>query len=278
MLQSTSEAGRYELLRQIIKGQIPESIRQINSPWNALVKHCLVVDNEKRIGNTKDCFKLLEQRNTIQQESTPINETLNSIRKIAKAVTDIDGHVYKTITIGKQTWLLENLKTRHYNDGSLIPNVTEDDDWARLTTGAYCNFENNIGYVRTYGRLYNWYAVNTGKLAPKGWHVPTDAEWDTLFKYISYNSENIFRSLVEAGSTHWKNPDSKETNKYGYSALPGGFRYRGGTFDKIEEAGCWWSSTGHGILQAGYMRLEYHQASRYKIYKRCGYSVRCIKD
>ena len=98
-------------------------------------------------------------------------------------VTDFDGNVYDTITIGTQVWMVENLRTIHYNNGTYIPNVT-DSTWQKLSTGAYCWYNNNVIFKDTYGALYNWYAVNTGKLCPTGWHVPTDDEWTTLTTYL----------------------------------------------------------------------------------------------
>jgi hypothetical protein len=101
-------------------------------------------------------------------------------------VTDIDGNIYSTVTIGTQTWMKQDLKTTRYNDGAAIPLVTDNTAWAALTTPGYClyNNTNNADSIRTFGALYNWYAVNTGKLAPTGWHVATDAEWTTLTTYL----------------------------------------------------------------------------------------------
>ena len=100
-------------------------------------------------------------------------------------VTDIDGNVYHTVTIGTQTWMVENLKTTKYNDGTAIPLVTDSTAWLNLTTPGYCWYNNDAAtYKNTYGALYNWFTVNTSKLAPSGWHVPTDAEWTTLITYL----------------------------------------------------------------------------------------------
>ena len=116
-----------------------------------------------------------------------------------------------------------NLKTTKYNDGTSIPNVTNDTSWSNLTTGAYCWYNNDVSYKNPYGALYNWYAVNTGKLAPKGWHVPSDAEWTTLITYLG--GESIAGGkLKEAGTTHWLSPNTEATNSTGFSALPGGRR------------------------------------------------------
>ncbi len=99
-------------------------------------------------------------------------------------VTDQDGNEYKTVTIGTQTWMAENLRTTKYNDSTSIPNITSASMWQNSTTGAYCNYNNttDIDTIVTYGSLYNWYAVNTGKLAPKGWHVATNEEYSTLIR------------------------------------------------------------------------------------------------
>jgi hypothetical protein len=101
-------------------------------------------------------------------------------------MTDLDGNEYKTVTIGTQTWMAENLRTTKYNDGSNIPNVTNNNSWFILRTGAYSNYKNttNADTIATFGRLYNWYTVNTGKLAPQGWHVPTNSEWIILTTYL----------------------------------------------------------------------------------------------
>ena len=100
-------------------------------------------------------------------------------------VTDIDGNVYHTVTIGTQVWMKENLKTSRYNDGTPIPIETDGPTWGRATAGRRCWYENDSArYNSAYGELYNWYAVNAGKLAPEGWHVPTSAEWQTLLTYL----------------------------------------------------------------------------------------------
>src|SRR5674476_633708 len=103
----------------------------------------------------------------------------------SNTVTDIEGNVYHTVKIGTQTWMVENLKTTKYKDGTAIPLVTDNKVWINLPTPAYCWYDNDATtYKNTYGALYNWYAVNTGKLAPTGWHIPTDAEWTTLQNYV----------------------------------------------------------------------------------------------
>jgi len=148
-------------------------------------------------------------------------------------MTDQDGNVYKTVTIGTQTWMAENLRTTKYNDGTIIPNVIDGEEWTIQTTGVYCTYNNtfNTDTIVAYGHLYNWYTVNTGLLAPEGWHVPTDAEWTTLTDYLG--GEDIAGAkLKETGITHWNRPNELETtNETGFTALPGGYRnFIGGAF------------------------------------------------
>ena len=196
-------------------------------------------------------------------------------------MTDQDGNVYKTVTIGTQTWMAENLRTTIYNDGTAIPNVTDDDEWVGLTTGAYCNYKNttSVDTIATYGRLYNWYAVNTGKLAPTGWHVPTDAEWTELTDYIggTFVSGGI---LKEAGTTHWASPNTGSTNESGFTALPGGYRGYSGGFRSFGYGGRWWSATELGSNHAWRRYIDYYviDVEGYYSDKWVGLSVRCVRD
>jgi len=196
-------------------------------------------------------------------------------------MTDQDGNVYKTVTIGTQTWMAENLRTTKYNDGTSIPNVTVDDEWTGLTTGAYCNYNNTskTDTIATYGRLYNWHAVNTGKLAPSGWHVPSDAEWTTLTNHLG-NESVAGVKMKEAGTTHWKHPNTGATNETGFTALPGGFRTSNGTFREIGYYGLWWSATEFSAVSAWFRKMDYYYSSVFRYYddKEVGFSVRCLRD
>jgi len=132
----------------------------------------------------------------------------NNPTTTAGKVTDIDGNVYDTVKIGTQIWIIENLKTTKYNDGTSIPMVTDSAAWINLTTPGYCWHKNtSASYKNTYGALYNWYAVNTGKLAPKGWHVPSDAEWTTLITYLGGDSI-AGGKMKETGMSHWFSPNT----------------------------------------------------------------------
>jgi uncharacterized protein (TIGR02145 family) len=200
-------------------------------------------------------------------------------------MTDRDGNTYKTIAIGTQTWMAENLRTTTYNDGTAIPNVTKDDEWGELTNGAYCNYNNTISMdtIATFGCLYNWYAVNTGKLAPKGWHVPTDTEWATLIDYLGGVSV-AGGKLKEIGSTHWKGLIAGATNETGFTALPGGGHGNNGTlFYDMGYDGFWWSSTMITKSYGSYaisQRMSSHHGGVGKEFVNLddGCSVRCVKD
>ena len=165
-------------------------------------------------------------------------------------MTDQDGNVYKTITIGTQTWMAENLRTTKYQDGTAIPNETDLTAWEKLTTGAYCNYNNttNADTIATYGRLYNWYAfADSRMIAPTGWHIPTDAEWTILSTYLG-GKTLVGGKIQETGTTHWLSSSDLVTNESGFTALPSGYRGGfdpGGTgFWELGFIGGWWSITG----------------------------------
>ena len=144
----------------------------------------------------------------------------------SSSIKDIEGNVYKTIAIGKQVWMTENLKTTKFNDGTSIPMVTENEAWIKLTTPAYSWYNNDsTANKNTYGALYNWYTVKTNKLCPAGWHVPTDAEWVALITYLE-GFTVAGGKMKEKGIEHWKSPNEGATNETGFTALPGGYRSR----------------------------------------------------
>jgi uncharacterized protein (TIGR02145 family) len=203
--------------------------------------------------------------------------------------TDVDGNNYCTVTIGTQTWMAENLKTTSYKDGTNIQNLWNDDAWANDTTGSYCWYNNNNANKTVYGALYNWYAVNSGKLAPAGWHVPTEDEFITLKRIINngyYNSssiDSIGGKIKESGFSHWTNPNTGATNETGFSALPAGARIVNGTasFININKNGAWWTATDDvGTPNAWFEYVSYKNTGFYYLNppKSSGCSVRCVKD
>ena len=188
-----------------------------------------------------------------------------------RGVTDIDGNRYDTITIGTKVWMTENLKTTKYNDGTPIPTGLSDDAWRTTKTGAYSIYDNNAANDATYGKLYNWYAVNSGKLAPKGWHVATEKDWAELGGGGELKA-----------TTGWNSPNTGATNSKGFSALPGGTRGWGGPYHGKGTNAYFWTLQEYlpPSDYAWYLVLFHDQAVSYKtsVYKMQGMSVRCVED
>jgi len=197
------------------------------------------------------------------------------------SMMDQDGNTYKTVTIGTQVWMAGNLKVTHYRNGNPIPNVTPGTQWSNLETDAYCNYDNDANNATTYGRLYNWYAVNDPSgLVPEGWHVPTGADWQTLVDYLG-GSSVAGGKLKETGTTHWRSPNTGATNESGFSALPGGYRNDNGSFYDIGARAGFWSSSESGPIYAKSLYLFYYDSEVYSFWgrtKRSGFSVRCVRD
>lgn len=210
---------------------------------------------------------------------------------------DIEGNIYQTISIGNQLWMKENLKTTTYRDSTPIPNVTNKKEWITQKTGAYLWYENDESKNKNiYGALYNWYTVETNKLCPNGWHVPTDDEWNTLeislgmkpheANSISYRGTSDGGGLKIIGTVQdstglWHTPNENATNKSGFSALPGGFVYfNDGNSYGLGSYGFWWSSSENSPTEAWYRLLFYYSgfSSRNIYNKGYAFSVRCVKD
>jgi len=199
-------------------------------------------------------------------------------------MTDQDGNVYKTITIGTQTWMAENLRTTKYNDGTAIPNITDNNVWNGLlyeATGAYCAYKNtiNIDSISILGLLYNWYAVNTGKLAPAGWHVPSSNEWTTLINYLG-GAEVAGGKMKETGNMHWGSSDTSIDNSSGFTALPSGNRMDYGLFRDMDTHSHYWSTTVESEYYVWYYDIGYSGTYifRNSYWRNSGYAVRCLKD
>ena len=222
-------------------------------------------------------------------DDTVISYCLSNIDHITfstNTVTDIDGNVYQTVKIGDQWWMAENLKVTHYRDGTEIPEITDDGTWAGLSSGAYCNYDNDDNNADTYGSLYNWYAVTDSRnIAPEGWHVPSDAEWTTLTTYLGGESV-AGGKMKETGTTHWTSPNTGATNESGFAALPGGYRSDGdggpGYFGGEGNYAYFWSSPEYLMSYAlGRVLLNNDSGiygSNYNNLERDGYSVRLVRD
>lgn len=191
------------------------------------------------------------------------------------SITDIDGNKYATIKIGNQTWMAENLKTTRYNDGTAITNIKEISEWKNNPgEGAWVSYNNDTANDIVYGKLYNWYAVNTGKLCPNGWHIPTNSEWTELSDYLGNKAGTKMKST--AG---WDNNGNGD-NSSGFSGLPGGSRDDSGTFGDFGKYGLFWSSTENNAIGAWFRQLDYSTSNlhSYSSYKKSGFSCRCVLD
>jgi uncharacterized protein (TIGR02145 family) len=218
-------------------------------------------------------------------------------------VVDVDGNVYSTVKIGNQVWLAENLKTTKYNDSTEIPIVEDSAVWENLITPAYCwNNNDSAMHKKFFGALYNWYAVNTGKLAPAGWHVSTMADWDTLQNtllakgYSWDGTSDITIAKALAAESYWSNStnpgdignDLSKNNSSGFSALPGGYRFCGSNFEKFGYWGAWWTATELNKVEAFIIQMSYDNSIVFSTQNMIGYcsqnmkvfgcSVRCVRD
>ena len=202
----------------------------------------------------------------------------------AQVVIDIDGNVYDTIHIGTQIWTRPNLMVTHYRNGDPIPNVTDSVVWNNLTSGAYCNYDNDTNIAAVYGRLYNWYAVHDSRnIAPPGWHVATYEDWDTLQIFLGYDLV-AGGKLKEIGTAHWMSPNVGATDEYDFTALPGGQRtdpVYGGIFTELTQQAYWWTSSEMDTIYPWGMNISYNSegftnwaASQ----RKAGFSVRMICD
>jgi uncharacterized protein (TIGR02145 family) len=229
--------------------------------------------------------------------------TSTAVNEPGPNVTDIDGNSYQSVTNCGLTFTKSNLNVSKYTDGTPIPQVSDTNQWNYLTTGAWCYYDNTSANGTTYGKLYNWYAVAgiydaasaanpalRKKLAPTGWHVPTDAEWSSLINCLDPNADggNNFQNTaggkMKSTSTSWSNPNTAATNESGFSGLPGGNRrydtFFGSLFCCIGNEGYWWSSSEDDAASAWFRYLYYNggNVGRDPITKKYGFSVRCVKD
>ena len=186
------------------------------------------------------------------------------------------GHSYATVQIGEQCWFAENLRSENYKNGDAIPSSLSDSDWENTISGASAVYEESASNLETYGRLYNWYAVDDARgLCPSGWHVPTDGEWTVLTDHLG--GEPVAGGQMKT-NYGWFNGNNG-TNSSGFSGLPGGYRYLNGLFYNATGFGYWWSSSPNGY-GAWYRYLNYYSehVDRYDDDRRFGLSVRCVRD
>lgn len=195
-------------------------------------------------------------------------------------VRDIDGNEYNSVTIGAQTWMVENLKTTKFSDGTDIPLITSAEAWMGLTSPGFQWYNGDPSkYKKPYGALYNFYAVSTAKLCPAGWHVPSNAEWTALTTFL-LGEDVSGGKLKEEGITHWASPNAEATNESGFTALPGGVITLSGAYSGLGYQGAWWTADEDMYSYSYYRQLSYYDGRvfAYSTLKGSGYSVRCIKN
>ena len=208
--------------------------------------------------------------------------------KEVDTVEDIDGNIYKTIRIGNQVWMTENLRVSRYRGGAMIDSIGPGQDhiWEVLESGAWCWYDTTgsgyPGYDREiFGKLYNWYVVGGDSICPEGWHVPSDVEMKILTDYLG-GFQIAGGKMKETGTDFWQHPNVGATNESGFTGFPGGLRRDNGIFIKIGLGGYWWSSTESNSINAYYIWISNDDdfASRDAGFglKNQGHSVRCVRD
>ncbi|MBU8934345.1 MAG: fibrobacter succinogenes major paralogous domain-containing protein [candidate division Zixibacteria bacterium] len=196
------------------------------------------------------------------------------------SVTDLDGNVYATVKIGNQWWMAENLRVTHYRNGDEINVITDNTGWFETRVGACCSYNNSDTIIDTYGRIYNSYAVvDSRKIAPAGWHVASDSEWQTLIGFVG-DYYTAGGKLKQRGTNHWRSPNTGASDEYGFTALPGGQRMPAGHFDRMEEEAYFWTSSYLNATTVLNTSLSYRSAEilRGGSWPYAGKSVRCVKD
>jgi uncharacterized protein (TIGR02145 family) len=212
-----------------------------------------------------------------------------TVYSLPVSVTDVDGNQYSIITIGSQDWLSSNLKTTRYRDGTPVPYPLTNVQWASDSIGSRVAFGHATANATVYGYLYNWHAVNTGKLCPAGWRVPTINDWSELASTLG--GRDVAGGKMKAASSLWQSPNNGATDESGFGAIPGshlrndgifaplGFAF-GGFFYDIRQAGYWWSSTEQDASNAKYISLYWDRTllDTHSVLKTFGFSIRCISD
>jgi uncharacterized protein (TIGR02145 family) len=237
------------------------------SSWEGPLKNVKGdVGNKVSSGEKSIIFSVLDEYNELRGDGIKFQ-----VRAEIDRIEEI-----KTKNIGKKDWATNNLDVISYRNGDIIPEVQDKVEWSKLTTGAWCYYENKTENGIKYGKLYNWYAVNDSRgLAPLGYHIPSDAEWSKLINYLGDDHGKKLKS-----SSGWSD-GGNGTNSSGFAGLPGGYRNDIGIYRGIGYNGYWWSSTAFDIFYAWYRFLHYNSNkdvnSLYYI-KGFGFSVRCIKD
>jgi uncharacterized protein (TIGR02145 family) len=233
----------------------------------------------KKVTNTSNNNLINKNDTVINYESyINFNSSTNPIGVFQNNLTDIDGNLYKTVKIGTQTWMAENLKTSSFSDGTEIPYCPSSLSWTISTKGAWSYYNSDSINNRKYGKLYNWYAVSptsngNKNLCPIGWHVPSDEDWTILSDYLGGDTVSGGK-LKEIGAINWANTNINVSNSSLFTGLPGGSRRVQGNYINLGYGGQWWTTIGN-YFNIGSLGIG---ARIYPEDKRVGLSVRCIRD
>ena len=201
-------------------------------------------------------------------------------KELPSTITDIDGNVYKTVVIGGKVWMAENLKVSRYRNGDPVVHTTGEGEWSNLSSGAFCQYNNDSTKAVPYGKLYNWYAVTDARsLAPEGWHIPNAVELRNLMMHLGGDTIAGGRMKMP-GTTAWLFPNEGAGNESGFSAVPGGYRFSDGSFHTLGSNGYWWTTTHSYEMFSWNPRLNdnFADIGRDEGFKKFGFAVRCVKD
>jgi uncharacterized protein (TIGR02145 family) len=222
------------------------------------------------------------RKQSITESGKPAGEAImpDTVNNLTETIQDVDGNMYSTLRIGKQTWMKENLRTTKFNDGTPIKLVITGPEWSGTAKASYCWYNNEeSSYKDLYGALYNGHAASSDKLCPQHWHVPSDAEWNALSRFLG-GDKIAGGKLKEAGYDYWVNPNTAADNSSGFSALPGGLRYSDGVFHDFGFSAYFWTSekASSGKFWFRYMDYEYSELFRFNNSVNIGFSIRCVRD
>ena len=194
------------------------------------------------------------------------------------SVADIDGNSYPVVKVCGKFWTTTNLKTTRYKDGTTIPTSLNNTQWQATTTGAFSIYEENDANNIAYGKLYNWFAANSGKLAPAGWHVATEAEWNELVTCLGGSS--VAGGKMKSTSPLWEIPNAGASNSSEFGGLPAGYRSNSGLYALKGRAAYFWGSNERNATQGEYLLLntDFASTATNGATKQFGYSVRCVRD
>jgi len=216
-----------------------------------------------------------------REKSATTNSTASPSRESRQdQVRDVDGNVYRAVSIGKQVWLGENLRVKHFQNGEPIPNIMPKPQWRSLKSAALCHLDNDSSNTVISGCLYNWYAAEDKRnICPKGWHVPSDEEWFQLTGFLG-GEVVAGGKLKEQGTVHWSAPNTGATNETGFSALPVGYRSNTGSYYWLDTYSFYWTSTSYSESFAfcRFLQNDSEELNRIENSNTFGFSVRCIKN